>query len=56
MYENNYKAVYSMRRCALIDHPPPMTEKNCRKINLKFTDAASAVAMRSMDDAAEEVR
>ena len=39
MYEINYKAVYSMRRCgkgyqglrkslALIDHPPPMTDKN----------------------------
>ena len=56
-----------MRRCgkscqglrkflALINHPPPMTEKNYRMINLKFSNAVRAVAMRSMDEAAEEVR
>ena len=67
MDEINYKAVYSMRRCgkgyqglrkclALIGHPPPMTEKNYCKINLKFTNGVRAVAMRSMKDAAEEVR
>ena len=54
-----------MRRCdkgyqglrkflALINHPPPMTEKNYRMINLKFSNAVRAVAMRSMDEAAEE--
>ena len=32
-----------------------MSEKNYRKINLKFTDAVHAVAMRSMNDGAEEV-
>ena len=40
----------------LTDHPTPMTEKNYRMINLKFSNAVRAVAMRSMDEAAEEVR
>ena len=55
-----------MRRCgkgyqglrkflALINHPTPMTEKNYRKINLKFSDAVRVVAMRSINEAAEEV-
>ena len=67
MFDINYKTVYSMRRCgkgyqglqkflALINHPPPMTEKNYRMINLKFSNAVRDVAMRSMDEAAEEVR
>ena len=33
-----------------------MTEKNYRKINLKFSDVVRAVTMRSMNEEAEEVR
>ena len=67
MFDINYKTVHSMRRCgkgyqglrkflALINHPPLMTEKNYRMINLRFSNAVRTVAMRSMDEAAEEVR
>ena len=55
-----------MRRCgkgyqglrrflALINHPPPMTEKNYRKISHSFTEATRAVALKSMNDAAEDI-
>ena len=67
IFDINYKTVYSMRRCgkgyqglrkflALINHPPPMTETDYRMINLKFSVAVRVVAMRSMNEAAEEVR
>ena len=66
-FDINYKAVYAMRRCgkgyqglrrflALINHPPPMTEKNYRKISHSFTEATRAVALKSMNDAAEAIR
>ena len=60
-FDINYKTVYAMRRCgkgyqglrrflAIINHPPPMTEKNYRKISHSFTEAAR------VDDAAEDIR
>ena len=63
----NYKTVYAMRRCgkgyqglrtflAIINHPPPMTEKNYRNISHSFTEAARAVALKSMNDVAEDIR
>ena len=66
-FDINYKAVYAMRRCgkgnqcfrrflALINHPPPMTENNYSKISHSFTEAAHAVAMKSKNDAAEDIR
>ena len=56
-----------MRRCgkgyqglrrflAIINHPPPMTEKNYRNISHSFTEATRAVALKSMNDAAEDIR
>ena len=41
---------------AIINHPPPMTEKNYRKISHSFTEAARAIALKSMNDAAEDIR
>ena len=66
-FDINYKAVYAMRRCgndnqglhrflALINHPPPMSEKDYRKISHSFTEAAHAVALKSMNDVAEDIR
>ena len=66
-FDISYKAVYAMRRCgkgyqglrrflALINHPPPMTEKNYRKISRSFTEAARAVALKSMNGATEDIR
>ena len=57
--------MYAIRRCgkgyqdlrrslALINHPP-MTEKNYRKISHSFTEAACAVVLTSMNDAAEYI-
>ena len=56
-----------MRRCgkgyqglrrflAIINHPRPMTGKNYRKITHSFTEVALAVALNSMNDAAEDIR
>ena len=46
-----------MERSSLIsNHPPPMTEKNYRKLSHSFTEAARAVAWKSMNDAAEDIR
>ena len=66
-FDINYKTVYAMRRCgkgyqglrrflAIINHPPPMTEKNYRNISHSFTEAARAVALKSMDAVAEYIR
>ena len=51
------KGYQGLRRfLAIINHPPPMTEKNYRKISHSFTEAARAVALKSMNDAAEDIR
>ena len=66
-FDINYKTVYAMRLCgkgyqglriflAIINHPPPMTEKNYRKVSHSFTEAARAVVLKSMYDAAEDIR
>ena len=55
-----------MRRCgkgyqglrrflAIINHPPPMTVKNYSNISHSFTEAARAVALKSMNDVAEDI-
>ena len=51
------KGYHGLRRfLAIINHPPPMTEKNYRKISHSFTEAVRAVALKSMNDAAEDIR
>ena len=43
------KGYQGLRRLiALLNHPPPMTENNYRKINLKFSEAVRAVAIKSV--------
>ena len=66
-FDINYKTVCAIRCCgkgyqglrrflAIINHPPPMTEKNYRKISHSFTEAARAVALKSTNNAAEDIR
>ena len=51
------KGYQGLRRLlAIINHPPPMTEKNYRNISHSFTEAARAVALKSMNDVAEDIR
>ena len=45
-----------IRRLLAHNHPPPMIEKNYRKISHPFTEASRAVALKSMNDAAEDIR
>ena len=50
------KGYQGLRRfLAIINHPPPMTEKNYRNISHSFTEAARAVALKSMN-VAEDIR
>ena len=49
------KGYQGLRRfLAIINHPPPMTEKNYRNISHSFTEAARAVALES-NDVAEDI-
>ena len=67
MYEISLRVVYSMRRCGkgyshlkrflmLMNHPPPMSESSCRKLNFKVSNAVKCVAITSMNFAAEDVK
>ena len=55
-----------MRRCGkgyrgvrrllmLMNHPPPMPEKNYYKLTTRFSEAVQAVAFKSMTDASNEI-
>ena len=63
-FDINYKAVYAMRRCGKVfaGFLPLLTihhlwlRKNYWKISHSFTEAARAVALKSMNDAAEDIR
>ena len=55
-----------MRRCGkgyrgvrrllmLMNHPPPMSEKNYYKLTTRFSEAVRAVAFKSMTDASNEI-
>ena len=65
-YDINAKSVYAMRRCGkghhglrrflmLMNHPPPMSEINYRKLFLTFSEAVRQVAAKSMLDASVEI-
>ena len=47
---------YSGKFLMLMNHPPPMTEKNFRKINYMFRDAAKEVSETIMKEASDEIR
>ena len=66
-YEVNRRMVYVMRRCGLgyygmkifltlMNHPPPMTEKNYRAINNVFHSATKKVTETVMREAKDELR
>ena len=65
-YDINARSIYAMRRCGkgyqglrrflmLMNHPPPMSEKNYRKLCLTFSEAVRLVAAKSMLEAAVEI-
>lgn len=65
-FDINSRMFYAMRRCGkgyqalktfltLINHPPPMTEKNYRKIANNFNKAIKKVALEVMQQSCKEV-
>ena len=66
-FDVNRRSFYAMRRIGnghvglkrflmLLNHPPPMNEKNYRKIGYKFYDGVKDVAEGIMKEACDEVR
>ena len=66
-FDVNPRTVYSMRRLGqgytslnfflyLMNHPPPMSERSYRQINVKICDSVQIVADNSLLAAAEEVK
>ena len=64
-FDVNARLVYAMRRCGkgyrgvrrllMMNHPPPMSEKNYYKLTSRFSEAVRAVAFKSMTDASNEI-